>query len=744
MKNKIKLKQCIAFVLVMFLALGTPLLYPRTFISAEESAENGNTVISDDKSVSFSIDENGHFQLKNNLSGKIWYSIPQDTENDKISAGLTATDIQSELIIEYLFRVDENTQFPTQKSNSYIMCESESKITVSKTDDGFRVLYRFEEIDIEIPVEYKLKGNALEASVDIKGIDEGKECYLVSLEFLPYFGAAGADENGYLFIPDGCGAIAEFNKNIKPLKSYEKRVYGTDPAHSDEALTSKETNIILPVFGTVQNNDALMAVITSGDGAAEILAETGNDNVYYNSINSKMLYRIYAEETALYKAQGSDNIYTITHTDFGAEKYTVNYYVLSGENASYSGMAREYKEYLKDTYSLKEKGIQPKLAIKAYGCLEEQKNFIGFDYYKKRALTTYAQLEEILNDLTESNVGKIAVQYIGWSGNGVVNRKLPTGAKALSILGGKKELKSLNAFAEKKNIELFFDTDLLNFKTGGNGISPRKNGSKAPNGDTAKIYEYSKVTYAKEKSVSPNYLLSIKYLDKYLNVFLKNFKKISTNSISLSTMGNTVYSDFKANTGTYRTKNISSIQKALETVRKQYKSVALTGGNAYAIPYADMVYEAPTSSSGYDMFEYDVPFYQMVVSDFVTYTTSPIIQSVDYNDMFLKAAETGSNLLFDCIYTDSSVLRETSLSASYSSQYKIWKDKAVKSYNDIKQLYSAIEGSCIKSHERLSDGVYRTEYKNGVNVYVNYNDYSFTGNGITVPEGSLKVTEAAK
>ena len=66
MKNKIKLKQCIAFVLVMFLALGTPLLYPRTFISA---AENGNTVISDDKSVSFCIDDNGHFQLKNFLSG---------------------------------------------------------------------------------------------------------------------------------------------------------------------------------------------------------------------------------------------------------------------------------------------------------------------------------------------------------------------------------------------------------------------------------------------------------------------------------------------------------------------------------------------------------------------------------------------------------------------------------------------------------------------------------------------------
>ena len=743
MKVKIKIKGYIAIILVMFLFFGIAFSNPK-IVSAEQIELNEYTMTSDDKSVCFTIDKYGHFKLQDNSSGKIWYSVPQEGEKDTISSGLTATDTRSELIIEYLFRVDENTQFPTQKSNSHIMCETENNIKVSKIKNGFRVLYRFDEIDIEIPIEYKLNGAVLEASIDIDGIDEGKECYLISLEFLPYFGATGADEKGYLFIPDGCGAVAEFNKNIKPLKPYAKRVYGTDLAHSEEILTSNDMDIKLPVFGIVHDENALMAVITEGDGAAEILAETGSDNVYYNSINSKMLYRIYAEENALYKAQGSNHIYTITHTDFGTKKYSVNYYVLSGNDASYSGMAGKYRDYLEETYLLEKSGLKPKLALKTYGCIEEKKNFFGLTYFKKLPLTTYQQLEEILNDLVENDIDKLTIQYMGWSGNGVINRKLPIKAKPLSILGGKKKLNSLICFAEENDIEFYLNTDLLNFKKSGNGISYQKNSTKSPNGDASKIYEYSMVTYAKDKSTSPSYLLSIKYLEKYLNKFLTNYEEIGTNAISLSTMGNTVYSDFKVNSGTYRTKNILTLQKALENVNQRFSSVAVTGANAYAVPYADIIYEAPTASSGYDIFAYDVPFYQMVLGAFSSYTTSPMIQSVDYNDMFLKAIETGSDLLYDCIYIDSSVLRDTALSCSYSSQYKIWKEKAIDSYNTIKQFYSKIEGSYIKAHKRMSDGVYCTEFSNGIKVMVNYTDNSFTENGVTVSENGFVIVEAVK
>lgn len=745
MKRLYKTTGFSAFVLALVLLITS--CFSEKIVNSSVAAVNSseqNSYISPDGSLSFDIDSMGHFKLKDNKSGNIFYSIPQDRDKDTISKGMTLTDVKSELIIEYLFREDENTILPTYKNNSYVMCETGGTISVTKITDGFRVVYDFEEIDIKIPVEYKINGSGLDASIDIKGIDEGKIAYLVSVEFLPYFGAAGRDISGYLFVPDGCGAVAEFNQNIKPYRSYSKKVYGNDLSHSDESNTSKGMDIRLPVFGTVFNRNALMGIIAEGDGAAEIMAETGNDSIYYNTINSKMIYRIFAKDNALYQEDGKDYIYTITHNDFGIEKYMVKYFTLSGDEASYSGMALRYKKYLADTYSLKEEKVNTKLSLRAYGCIEEEKNILGFTYNKKLVLTKYSEMQNILENLKDNQVDNIAVQYMGWSGNGYINRALPTTAKPLSALGGKKSLNSLIEYSIDSNIELSLDADLFKFKKGGNGISVRKNGAKAPSGDVAKQYEYSMVTYAKDKTVSPNYLLSPTYFKDNLVKYLNKYDKLGIDSVSLSTYGNILYSDFKVNSGMYRTKALSAIQSMLKSVSEKYETVALNGGNAYVVPFVDRIYEAPISSSGYDIFAYDVPFYQMAVNGYASYTTPPVIQSIDFDTMILKAIETGSDLLFDCVYADSSVLRDTVLSSAYSSSYDIWKEKAINGYKEIEKIRSKTKNGIIVDHNRISDSVYRVTYSNGTKIYVNYNNQPISVDNVTIPSVGYTVTEATK
>ena len=719
-------------------------------IKAEEAQTTENTekmvCNSADNSASLFIDENGHFELKNNITNKSWYSIPQNPENDNISAGITVNDTRSELLIEYILREDVNTQYSSQKSNSESMCNNDA-IKVTEIKNGFRVLYNFEEIGIKIPVEYKFVDSCFEASVIIDEIDEGKKSYLISLDLLPYFGAGNHEENGYLFVPDGSGAIAEFNKNIKPVKNYEKRVYGDDLAHSDDAKTSKEYDIKLPVFGIITGNNGLMGVITEGDGAASISAKTGSDEIYYNSISSKMIYRICAKDDALYKKdrQGSTDgnyIYTLTSTEFGLKRYTVLYYLLSGENANYSGMARKYKEYLSDKYGLSLKKSSSKLGIRAYGAVEEKKNFLGISYYKKKALTTYSQMEEILNDLTENGITDIAVQYIGWTGNGVTKRVIPLDANAMSVLGGKKKLESLLNYSKDKKINLYLDNDVLYYKKSGNGVSVRRDATKTPSGDTAKIYDYSMVTSLQDTKVEPSYLLSIRELEKILNKYNGKASKLNIDSISFSTLGNTLYSDFKAKSGIYRAKNVLILQEQLKKLSQKYDKLALSDGNAYAIPFTDEIFDAPMASSGYDIFAYDVPFYQMVVNGFSSYTTSSVIQSVDYDAIFLKAIETGSDLLFDCIYADSAEVTDTELSGSYSSQYKSWKEKAIKSYKEIEEISKKLNGSNIKEHSRIANDVYCTVYENGIKIIVNYNGDEITVDGITVKGKSYAVVEA--
>ena len=698
-----------------------------------------------DNSASLYIDENGHFELKNNITNKSWYSIPQNPENDNISAGITVNDTRSELLIEYILREDVNTQYSSQKSNSESMCNNDA-IKVTEIKNGFRVLYNFEEIGIKIPVEYKFVNSCFEASVVIDEIDEGKKSYLISLNLLPYFGAGNHEENGYLFVPDGSGAVAEFNKNIKPVKNYEKRVYGDDLAHSDDAKSSKEYDIKLPVFGIVTDNNGLMGVITEGDGAASISAKTGSDDIYYNSISSKLIYRICTKDDALYKKdrQGSldgNYIYTLTSTEFGLKRYTVLYYLLSGEDANYSGMACKYKEYLADKYGLKKIKSSAKIGIRAYGAIEEKKNLFGISYYKKKALTTYNQMGEILDDLDRNGISNVAVQYVGWTGNGVTNRTLPLNANALSILGGSKELKALINNANDKDINLYFDNDILYYKKSGNGVSARRDAAKAPSGDTAKIYDYSMVTFLQNTKVEPSYLLSLRELEKCVNKYVRKISKIDLECISFSTLGNTLYSDFKAKSGIYRAKSVLILQNQLKELSQKYK-VALSNSNAYAIPFADQIFDAPMASSGYDIFAYDVPFYQMVVNGYSSYTTSAIIQSVDYDAMILKAIETGSDLLFDCVYTDSADLTDTALSGSYSSQYESWKEKAIKSYKEIEDINIKLNGSNIKGHSRIASDVYCTVYENGIKIIVNYNGDEITVDGITVKGKNYAVVEA--
>lgn len=746
MKKAINRITAVLLVLAMVLFSNSA----RIFTKAQEAqmSESNKKMVcnSADNSASLFIDENGHFVLKNNITNKSWYSIPQNPEKDNISAGITVNDTRSELLIEYILREDVNTQYSSQKSNSESMCNNNA-IKVTEIKNGFRVLYNFKKIGIKIPVEYKFVDSGFEASVIIDEIDEGKKSFLVSLDFLPYFGAGNHEESGYLFIPDGSGAIAEFNKNIKPVKSYEKRVYGDDLAHSNEAKTSKEYDIKLPVFGIVTGGNGLMGVITEGDGAASIKAKTGSDDVFYNSVSSKMIYRICTKDNALYKKdrQGSTDgnyIYTLTSTEFGLKRYTVKYYMLADEEANYSGMARKYKEYLAEKYGLNKKESAAKLGIRAYGAVEEEKNFLGIPYYKKKALTTYDQMEEILNDLTENGVKNVAVQYVGWTGNGVTNRSLPLSIGALSVLGGKNKLKSLLNYSKEENINLYLDNDILYYKKSGNGVSVRRDAAKAPSGDTAKIYDYSMVTFLQDTKVDPSYLLSMRKLGKSLNMYVEHLNKFDIDCISFSTLGNTLYSDFKAKTGIYRAKSVSILQKQLKGLSQKYRKLALSDSNAYAIPFSEQIFDTPMASSGYDIFAYDIPFYQMVVNGFTSYTTSAIIQSVDYDAMILKAIETGSDLLFDCVYVDSSEVADTELSGSYSSQYKSWKEKAIKSYKEIEDINIKLNGSNIKEHSRIANDVYCTVYENGIKIIVNYSSDEISADGITVKGKSYAVAEA--
>ncbi|MCL2708106.1 MAG: DUF5696 domain-containing protein, partial [Defluviitaleaceae bacterium] len=155
----------------------------------------------------------GLFAIKNIESDKIWYSTPNDSLLDETTRGVGRVNFQSQIIVSYIYQKDDNTTMQPQTSNSQSACVNNGNVLVERIKDGIRVTYYFEQLGFRIPVEYSIVDDYLNASVDVKNLDEGDEVYLINVILLPTFGAGNLTEEGYVFVPDGCGAIIPFNMN---------------------------------------------------------------------------------------------------------------------------------------------------------------------------------------------------------------------------------------------------------------------------------------------------------------------------------------------------------------------------------------------------------------------------------------------------------------------------------------------------------------------------------------------------
>jgi hypothetical protein len=224
--------------------------------------------------------------------------------------------------------------------------------------------------------------------------------------------------------------------------------------------------------------------------------------------------------------------------------------------------------------------------------------------------------------------------------------------------------------------------------------------------------------------------LNASRLDSLTPDILKSYSKLKLKTVSLGTLGKYNYSDLEEASGLYRDKFENTVIETLNSFKQSGIKVGVESANAYALPYVDVIWDMPIYSSGYDAYLTDVPFYQIVLHGLVTMTTPPVMQTIDSRVTFLKAVETGSELLYCGMYEQSSVLTGSRYDELYGTTYTLWEDHAIKDYKAIMPLLDKVYDQAIIDHTELSDGVIMTTFENGVRVVVNYNNYEVKG-----PEG---------
>ena len=204
--------------------------------------------------------------LEDIKSGKIWGSA---LYGDYIDTSDIAPNASTNLLTVSYSDKQNNISELDLTSSSCDGFSVESEIG----DDCVTLSVDMPEIEISFEVELSLVDDGLKVNIPFKSLKE-KECKLLSIKLLPAMGAAKPGEDGYVFYPDGSGAlmeIADYKKGNPEFYNYP--IYYTDKADFDlfdnnEALDIK--GLMLPVFGIKHTKGGVFAEISAGGAASSL------------------------------------------------------------------------------------------------------------------------------------------------------------------------------------------------------------------------------------------------------------------------------------------------------------------------------------------------------------------------------------------------------------------------------------------------------------------------------------------
>jgi hypothetical protein len=704
-------------------------------INVDKASEVKSERIVESTSLSLDVDYNsGMLVVTNKINNSKWYSTPPDYAQD-ISAKNLKNNICSQILAVY---ADQSQNDYTLSSKS----TSLHKVNMSfdKIPNGVKITYQYEKEGFTIPVEFTLKDDSLSATILSNEIKEKNSKFkLEYIDLLPYFGAGGSKDNGYMFVPDGCGALINFNNKKSNYGDYSQYIYDKDQSLVIKAKSTVLQSARMPVFGVKKGDDAFVAVITSSESRTLLKSSVSSDKTNYNNIYPEFIYKNSYEALVKGKTWNAKTV-TIYESKPAIQNYNVKYFFLSKENSNYTGMALRYQKYLQDEKGFKKLTSQNSypLYIDLFGGIKRTENVLGFPIKVMDPLTTYSDVVDIVKQLKDAGVDNIVLKYDAWNKDGQ-NSSIPVDLKTDDALGGLNEFNQMTKYLNKENVKTYLDVNLTDMVDSRWGYNTKFDSAKTLQKTPSMQSQFYLSTYQPNLTYPPIYLLKPQKVLEVATQMSNNVKKYDVTGFASTTLGQKLYSDFdKVSIGRDQSQDIWI--NAIKQLNKT-KKIMLSEPNAFAIPYASDINNVPVTSSQFKLEDNDVPFYEIVLHGYVNYSVSPINTFTETKYYLLKSLETGSSLNYLWIARNSDRLNETQYNYMISNNYQDWISDAIKNYKNVYKVLSLVANKQIINHDIIEKGVVKTTYGNGLKITINYNNYPITYNNQTIQPQDYFVSE---
>jgi hypothetical protein len=614
--------------------------------------------------------------VEDRRNGMTWHSSPVDLDQARVSKA-RRTWAESPLLLGYT---------DADRGRAKVASLEDVEIDYAPVEGGARATYHFPAEGFQVEAVYVVRDDFLEVTIPEAGIVEGGDANtLISLDMLSFLGATHDGEPGYIVFPDGCGALMSYTSpHPEAVQEISLPVYGEDQFEFG-ATEVVHQPAPMPIFGLVREDGVgdragFLAVITQGDFDARLGVARSGKSMPYNHAWTSFVYRRQGE----FSLTGGQPAW-LYEPDLAGGDRQVRYYFMRGEEADYVGMAARYRKFL-----MQERGAQqmaangPLMQLLFYMGAERRTWFLR-DLIR---MTTFEQAQEILADLAEADITRLDVILASW-GQGEISGRYPQRLPVERRLGGADALRGVDGL---------------------------------PVGEGGTFFLNPQVS-----------------LRRFAIPALSRMAGLGADGLWLVNFAEVAVPDTNDRYPLSREGFAASWMQIVGLVRDRLGSVAMSGGNSYAIPHADALQFVPMDSTHYDLFDETIPLYQIVAHGLVSYTGPPYNLLNDGQQTFLRQVEYGAVPIFVLTEADSSRLYYTPARDLYSTRYATWRDQVVRQYAAMEKLAS-LAHQFIIDRERLTEGVYQVTYQDGTRVVINYGDQPYTDGPVTVPATDFVVT----